>query len=82
MPLWRASPLPRGLGDWGRQGLSSAGSAEKEAAKKAGAGEFPVRSRGRKGLYTHLLHERENRTEARSGVSSQDFLGLEGFSLE
>lgn len=53
--FWNAPPLPRGLRLWGcRQGLSSASSSEKEAAERLEAGEFPVRTWGREGLYTHL----------------------------
>lgn len=46
------------------------------------AGEFPVRSWEREGLYTHLSHESLDRTGAQSGVFSQDFLRLEGVRLE
>lgn len=75
-------PFPRAEESGDRRGLSSAGSTEKEAAERAGAGEFPFRARGRKGLYTHPSHESSPRSGAGSGISSQDFLRLEGFSLE
>lgn len=79
--FWNAPPLPRGLRLWGRrQGLSSASSTEKEAAERLEAGEFPVRSWGREGLYT--LSCKLEPHGARSGVSSQDFLRLEGVRLE
>lgn len=79
--FWNAPPLPRGLRLWGRrQGLSSASSTEKEAAERLEAGEFPVRSWGREGLYT--LSSKLEPHGARSGVSSQDFLRLEGVRLE
>ena len=50
-------PFPWAWEVGGRQGLSAAGSAEKEAAGKAGAGEFPVGWRGRKGLHTDPSRE-------------------------
>lgn len=50
-------PFPRAEEIGGRRGLSFAGSPEKEAAERAGPGEFPFRARGRKGLYTHPSHE-------------------------
>lgn len=77
--FWNAPPLPRGLRLWGRrQGLSSASSTEKEAAERLEAGEFPVRSWGREGLYT--LSCKLEPHGARSGVSSQDFLKTRGSS--